>query len=178
MASIQAICSMGLLIVYFIFQLPVGHHLDEKSQPNIPCAVYAALTFLICLASVFTSVVLATYVGMIGKDRRWKGKKEQKHGPKILLTWLIVDVIFILHHVSFIIFTSYDVQNDGIEKKTFRSMISAISFLLAFSLFIPMLLLYSEQKYLRFHEIHELPEIPFDSQSQGTMSQDHIQPIF
>ena len=57
--------------------------------------IYGTFNGLVCFASLLTSIMIAVRIGNVNNLRQ----------TNVLLTWIIVDAIFIIHHILLHIFT-------------------------------------------------------------------------
>ena len=157
MASIQAMFAFLLIPVYIIctatsypvlwkwfFYNTRGICNASDKSCAISYAIYATFNCVVCLASIITSIMLAISIANAnGKNR-----------TKVLLTWLIVQLTFVMHHIILHIFSIMAMYIDATRREQeVGALINGIilipftiSMLVAFSFFVPVLLYYRRLK--------------------------------
>ena len=91
--------------------------------------IYATFNGLVCFASLMTSIMLAVRIGNVDNLRP----------TKVLLTWIIVDVIFIIHHILLHIFTISSIKSASRNLSDYADLGIAISVVVLLPFSISML---------------------------------------
>ena len=132
MASIQALFAFLLIPGYIIctaassnllwqefFYTSTGIcHKSEKACA-ISNSIYSTINCLVCIASMITSIMMAISFSNINGTPSVRTKK--------ILTWLIVQMIFIFHHIVLHIFTILSIEITSRSRSDFAALGVAMS---------------------------------------------------
>ena len=91
--------------------------------------IYGTFNGLVCFASMITSIMLAVRVGNTNNLKR----------TQVLSTWIIVDVIFIIHHILIHIFTLSSIKSASLKLSDYSDLGVAISVIVLLPFTISML---------------------------------------